>query len=186
MDFLGDRLDELVRGWKKASAVKQKLLLKRALLGVVVSATETKIIYLNSGQQESDLVAGGTEESSFETEVLGKIVNGIGSDTKKPSRDEKVLSAFRIKIGRGELLRTWRLLPVNLAIYTQNPTPYNIARRRGFWVVATKMTAAGQNILTVVGCPYGKRQNPYQGDNPSIKNSTTGTSAAWQAASASR
>ncbi len=40
MDFLGDRLDELVRGWKKASAVKQKLLLKRALLGVVVSATE--------------------------------------------------------------------------------------------------------------------------------------------------
>jgi hypothetical protein len=48
MDFLGDRLDELVRGWKKASAVKQKLLLKRALLGVVASATETKIIYLNS------------------------------------------------------------------------------------------------------------------------------------------
>ncbi len=106
MDFLGDRLDELVRGWKKASAVKQKLLLKRALLGVVVSATETKIIYLNSGQQESDLVAGGTEESSFETEVLGKIVNGIGSDTKKPSRDEKVLSAFRIKIGRGDRIRT--------------------------------------------------------------------------------
>ncbi|HWU43033.1 MAG TPA: hypothetical protein VN132_06325, partial [Bdellovibrio sp.] len=102
MDFLGDRLDDLVRGWKKASAVKQKLLLKRALLGVVASATETKIIYLNSTQQESDLVAGGTQESSIGTEVLGKVVNGIGPDTKKPSRDEKVLSAFRIKVGRPE------------------------------------------------------------------------------------
>lgn len=100
MDFLGDRLDELVRGWKKASAFKQKLLLKRALLGVVVSAEETKIIYLNSREQELGLASGGGAELKAWADGTEDNLNVITPDTKKPSRDEKVLSSFRIKNGR--------------------------------------------------------------------------------------
>ena len=45
------------------------------------------------------------------------MANVAGFNTKKPSRDEKVLSSFRIKVGRGDRIRTYDPLVPNQMRY---------------------------------------------------------------------
>ena len=62
--------------------------------------------------QSLDMAAGD------ENVAVGlQAIENAGLKTKKPSRDEKVLSSFRIKIGRGDRIRTYDPLVPNQMRY---------------------------------------------------------------------
>lgn len=45
VEIVGEQMEELLRGWKKASVAKRKLLLKRVLQAVLVKSNEVKLVY---------------------------------------------------------------------------------------------------------------------------------------------
>lgn len=100
VEIVSGQMDEFIRGWKKASIAKRKLLLKRVLQAVVVKSNEVKLIYWGSSKNVADL--SGLDKVSgddFESGSLQAIENA-GLKTKKPSRDEKVLRFFTVSSGK--------------------------------------------------------------------------------------
>lgn len=118
VEFISDRMDEFVRGWKKASPTKKKLLLRRVINMVVVSPDKVEVAYFTNGLSEYGRNMGlEIKKSKDDSKESGKAAQESGILINLNQKNEKVFSSFRVKNGRGDRIRTYDPLVPNQMRY---------------------------------------------------------------------
>jgi site-specific DNA recombinase len=117
-EFISDRMDDLIKGWKKGIPSKKKLLLRRAIHSAIVSPKGIEISYFSANKDEEGKNRG------LEVSKLLEISSKTNKQGNKPefSKDLnegnlKDSSSYRVKNGRGDRIRTYDPLVPNQMRY---------------------------------------------------------------------